>query len=69
MGWVTASGAGFACNCIGPQNGQPRCPCMMRNVVQRNGRWVQLEQDLGPVAGGFDPEATGALLRAMSKTT
>lgn len=38
-----------ACSCIGPQNGEPRCPCMMRNVVQRDGRWIELERDLGPV--------------------
>ncbi|QUT07965.1 hypothetical protein KFK14_11565 [Sphingobium phenoxybenzoativorans] len=37
------------CNCVGPQNGQPRCPCMMRNVIQRDGRWIELERDLGPV--------------------
>lgn len=38
-----------ACNCIGPRNGQPRCPCQMSGVVERDGRWVQLERDLGPV--------------------
>ena len=43
-----ASGA-HACNCIGPQNGEPYCPCMMRNVVERDGRWVRPETDLGPV--------------------
>ena len=35
------------CNCIGPQPGFPRCPCQMRNIVKRDGRWIQLEQDLG----------------------
>lgn len=35
------------CNCIGPQPGFPRCPCQMRGVVKRDGRWIQLEQDLG----------------------
>jgi len=38
-----------ACNCIGPQNGEPRCPCMMRGLIQRNGRWIEPEKDLGPV--------------------
>lgn len=38
-----------ACNCIGPQGGQPRCPCMMRGVIQRDGRWIEPERDLGPV--------------------
>lgn len=37
------------CNCIGPQNGQPRCPCMMRGVIERDGRWIEPEKDLGPV--------------------
>lgn len=36
-----------ACNCIGPQNGQPRCPCAMRNVKVVNGRYVEVN-DLGP---------------------
>lgn len=38
-----------ACNCVGPQNGDPVCPCMMRGVSVRNGRYVR-EEDLGPVA-------------------
>lgn len=44
-----AKGCGYGriCNCIGPQNGQPVCPCRMRLVKIRNGRYV-LEQDLGP---------------------
>lgn len=37
-----------ACNCIGPQNGQPRCPCLMRGVKVIDGRYVQI-LDLGPV--------------------
>lgn len=37
-----------ACNCIGPQDGQPLCPCMMRNVKIIDGRYVQIK-DLGPV--------------------
>lgn len=36
-----------SCNCIGPQNGQPACPCQMRNVVILNGRYVRTT-DLGP---------------------
>lgn len=44
------------CNCIGPQNGEPLCPCMMRGVIKRNGRWIQPEVDLGPVVE--DPMAT-----------
>lgn len=37
-----------ACNCIGPQNGEPVCPCMMRSVRIVNGRYVRVERDLGP---------------------
>lgn len=38
-----------ACNCIGPQNGEPLCPCQMRGIKKFNGRWIRPEQDLGPV--------------------
>lgn len=37
-----------ACFCIGPQNGQPLCPCQMRGVVERDGRYISIT-DLGPV--------------------
>jgi hypothetical protein len=40
----------YPCNCMGPQNGQPKCPCQMRNVIQRDGRWIERERDLGPVS-------------------
>ena len=36
-----------ACNCIGPQNGEPLCPCQMRTVKIIDGRYVRT-QDLGP---------------------
>lgn len=42
------------CSCVGPQNGAPRCPCIMRQVIKRNGRYILPEQDLGPV-----PDDTG----------
>jgi hypothetical protein len=35
------------CGCVGPQGGQPVCPCQMRNVTVLNGRYVRI-QDLGP---------------------
>ena len=35
------------CNCIGPQNGEPKCPCMMKDVIVRDGRYIQKEVDLG----------------------
>ena len=41
-----------SCNCIGPQNGQPLCPCQMRGVVERDGRYVKVS-DLGPVTPVF----------------
>lgn len=40
------------CNCVGPQNGQPACPCAMRSVRIIKGRYVRI-QDLGPAP---DPE-------------
>ena len=43
------------CNCIGPQNMEPMCPCKMRasRIFKRNGRWIQPEVDLGPVFPEF----------------
>lgn len=42
----------WSCNCVGPQNGEPLCPCKMRNVIIRDGRYIQKEHDLGPVSIG-----------------
>lgn len=36
-----------ACNCVGPQKGQPVCPCRMRGVSIENGRYVEVI-DHGP---------------------
>ena len=36
-----------SCNCIGPQNGEPRCPCDMRGVTIKDGRYIKVT-DLGP---------------------
>jgi len=62
VGTNTAGGSSPApletCNCVGPQNGQPVCPCQMRHVVIENGRYV-LKKDLGPAPAG----AMGSLLR------
>lgn len=43
-----------ACGCIGPQNGEPLCPCMMRarRIYKKDGRWIEPEKDLGPVSKG-----------------
>lgn len=49
-GWVARGDSDArSCNCVGPRNGQPLCPCQMRGVEIRNGRYV-LVQDLGPVS-------------------
>lgn len=37
-----------ACNCVGPQNGQPKCPCMMKSVRIIDGEYVQITR-LGKV--------------------
>lgn len=39
-----------SCNCVGPRNGEPLCPCRMRGVVVKDGRYVMPERDLGPVS-------------------
>ncbi len=36
----------YSCACRGPQNGQPYCPCKMRDLHVVDGRYVQ---DMGPV--------------------
>lgn len=48
-GWTGNAGKGrhHSCNCIGPQSGQPLCPCAMRGVQIIEGRYVRVE-DLGP---------------------
>lgn len=43
-----------ACGCIGPQRSEPLCPCAMRSVIQRDGRWIKVEQDLGPVVPHYE---------------
>lgn len=44
---ITAAPAINPCNCIGPQNGQPVCPCQMKGVTIKDGRYIKI-QDLGP---------------------
>ena len=38
-----------SCACIGPQNGQPYCPCRMEGLIQRGGQWIEPERVVGPV--------------------
>ena len=45
---IHPAGLVSACNCIGPQEGQPLCPCQMRHVQIVDGRYVRIT-DLGPV--------------------
>lgn len=40
--------AASMCGCIGPQNGEPLCPCRMRQVTIKDGRYVEVI-DHGPV--------------------
>jgi hypothetical protein len=42
------------CYCIGPQEGEPLCPCLMKQVGVKNSKYVTLEQDLGPVPKEYD---------------
>jgi hypothetical protein len=45
------------CHCVGPRNGEPLCPCKMRDVKIVDGRYVMPERDLGPVR----PKSLGLL--------
>lgn len=42
------------CGCIGPQNGEPLCPCRMRCVTIKDGRYVEVI-DHGPVPSDKKP--------------
>lgn len=39
------------CFCIGRQNGEPYCPCVMREkgIIKRNGKWIEPEKAVGDV--------------------
>lgn len=39
----------WTCDCVGPQDDEPYCPCQMRNVKVKHGRYIE-EVDLGPAA-------------------
>lgn len=47
---IKAPAGHHACNCVGRRNDEPLCPCAMRGVVIRDGRYVLPERDLGPVS-------------------
>lgn len=46
---VGAGALARPCFCVGPQNGEPLCPCRMAGIKIRDGRYIQPEKDLGPV--------------------
>lgn len=45
---TTSNTSVHSCHCVGPQNGEPACPCMMKNLKKVNGRWIETI-DHGPV--------------------
>lgn len=53
-----------SCNCIGPQGDDPVCPCRMRNVRVRDGRYVE-EIDHGPAVGRVDYDTTRDVTEAI----
>lgn len=57
---TTTSDATHACNCIGPRGGQPLCPCQMKGVTIREGRYVKII-DLGPAPLSEAKEEEGAI--------
>lgn len=50
-----------ACNCVGPQYGQPHCPCQMRGLYQRDGKWVEPERVVGDVVPTFYRPGHGSI--------
>lgn len=63
---LTASVEVKPCFCVGPQDGQPICPCRMRNVQVKDGRYVETI-DYGPVHH-LTPEEQGVMRRALFKS-
>lgn len=61
----SASGA-RSCFCVGPQNGQPLCPCMMSNVSIEDGRYREI-RDLGPVTRGKVQESREQEIKRLRK--
>jgi hypothetical protein len=55
-----------ACNCIGPQNGNPVCPCRMKAVYVRDNRFLEIH-DLGPVGDDYSAVDAMHLLRAVPR--
>ena len=71
-GWLGAMtsplrSAGHLCNCIGPQRGEPVCPCRMGGLKQVDGRWVETI-DHGPVSRPYEGPDLQEALRQATKT-
>lgn len=47
--WTGSKDRAQSCCCIGPQNGEPLCPCQMRGVVKRGDEYVIPERVIGKV--------------------
>lgn len=47
-----------ACNCLGPQNGEPFCPCMMNRlgIFKRGDKWIEPEKVVGVVIDKTKPQ-------------
>lgn len=64
---ITGQPAGRLCNCVGPQDGQPLCPCQMGGLIMRDGNWIRPEKIVAPVRPFRQPETNAekiARLRA-----
>ena len=51
--FVPADTSARMCFCVGPQNGEPVCPCRMSRLTIRNGRYVEVI-DHGPAPARED---------------
>ena len=47
--WLSKPAPYFgACGCMGPQNGEPFCPCKMRMVEKVNGDYYLIKEHRSP---------------------
>ena len=44
LDYVAAGCPSSACGCLGPQNDEPNCPCVMRSIIRWKNRWIQLTE-------------------------
>lgn len=38
------------CGCLGPIDGQPKCPCMMQTVVLHDGKYYEVNEQRGDLS-------------------